>query len=339
MTRIKIWNRTNCCLDRLSNFHVLVSDEPFNSKDLSATINQNGVYNIFWVNPAQAPTEIRLNGTGRYLRIQLAGINYLHMSEVEIFACDAAPPPPPPSDCADINNLAPDGVATQSSDYNGNFTANKANDGDTNAGSKSITQNETNAWWEVDLGAVQEIKTIKVVNRKDCCQDRLSDFYVFVSDAPFSSKNLSTTLNQSGVSDYFFGGPTGNQRKFDVNRTGRYVRVQLGGTNFLQLTEVKVNGCAASPKLDQETTIANLVYPNPTADKLFLDLDSYYLDKNLDYAIVNVQGQLVDTGTFGSVYTDQVELDVSSSKFSTGTYFLSLNTGDTRQVIKFVVMK
>jgi len=103
--------------------------------------------------------------------------------------------------------------------------------------------------------------------------------------------------------------------------------------------QIFVNSCFRNLKLASNPTIANLVYPNPTSDKLFLDLDPYYLDKNLDYMITNVQGQLVDRGTLSSIYSDVVEVDVSSSKFPAGTYFLSLTTNDTRQVIKFVVMK
>ena len=159
---------------------------------------------------------------------------------------------------------------------------------------------------------------------------------------PFTSNNLTTTLSQSGVSDYFFSGAASATEDFNINRTGRYVRVQLSGTNYLQLAEVQVFACTdASPaaKISQEPTITNLIYPNPTSDKLFLNLDSHYFDKNLDYAVMNVQGQLVDAGSFGAIYTKEVELDVSSAKFPTGTYFISLITGDTRQVLKFVVMK
>ena len=43
LSAVKIWNRTNCCADRLTDFHVLVSSLPFDSQDLNATINQTAV--------------------------------------------------------------------------------------------------------------------------------------------------------------------------------------------------------------------------------------------------------------------------------------------------------
>lgn len=62
------------------------------------------------------------------------------------------------------------------------------------------------------------------------------------SDAPFTSTDLATTLNQSGVSSYYTAGQGGSPTTVAVNRTGRYVRVQLAGTNILSLAEVQVWG-------------------------------------------------------------------------------------------------
>ena len=105
------------------------------------------------------------------------------------------------------------------------------------------TNNETQAWWEIDLGAVSNIDVINLWNRTDsCCASRLSNFYVFVSDTPFSSKTLSTTKTQSGVSSFYFAGQASTTTLVDVNRSGRYVRVQLEGTNPLSLAEVEIIG-------------------------------------------------------------------------------------------------
>lgn len=355
---IKVVNRKDCCQNRLSDFYVFVSDVPFSSKNVSTTLNQAGVNDYFTSGAVGKNKKIDINHIGRYVRVQLSGSNYLQLTEVKVNGCASTSPPPTFSGCADTDNLAPGKSATQSSNYNGNFTADKANDNDTNAGSKSITKFDTNAWWEIDLGAVYDITRIKVVNRKDCCQDRLSDFYVFVSNEPFGSKDLSATLNQSGVSDYFFSGPTGNNRKFDANRSGRYVRVQLSATNYLQLTEVKINGCLntssdfvheptssnillAREKTDvlEEDKYHSLLFPNPVTDYLNLVLNPQYRDKNLDYRISNMNGQVMDAGKFNSA-AKEVKIDVSIPKFETGTYFISLShEGVIREVHRFVVVK
>jgi len=49
----------------------------------------------------------------------------------------------------------------------------------------------------------------KLWNRTDCCGERLSAFYVLVSDNPFNSTDLTTTINQAGVSSYYTAGPAG----------------------------------------------------------------------------------------------------------------------------------
>ena len=36
-------------------------------------------------------------------------------------------------------------------------------------------------WWQVDLGSVQEIRAVQLVNRADCCQDRLVGARIVVS--------------------------------------------------------------------------------------------------------------------------------------------------------------
>ena len=145
---------------------------------------------------------------------------------------------------ADQVNLALGKTATQSSTHHPTTTASKAVDGNTNGalwdGYASATNSNTNAWWEVDLSSVQSIGAIQVWGRTDCCTDMTTNYYVFVSDNPFTSTNLNTTLNQPGVSNYYVPGYSGTPGTVNANRTGRYVRVQLAGTNYLVLGEVKV---------------------------------------------------------------------------------------------------
>jgi YD repeat-containing protein len=140
-------------------------------------------------------------------------------------------------------NLAFGQQATQSSTAWG-ASADRAVDGNTdgNFGNNSVTHTtvESEAWWQVDLGSVQSISTIDVWNRTDCCGDALTNFYVFVSDNPFTSTGLSATQNQSGVSGFHVSGQAGTPTSISVGRTGRYVRVQLVGTDRISLAEVQV---------------------------------------------------------------------------------------------------
>jgi RHS repeat-associated protein len=142
-------------------------------------------------------------------------------------------------------NLALGKTATQSS-TGYSSPASRAVDGNTDGnwanGSVTHTNLDHQPWWEVDLGSIGQIGSVKVWNRTDCCSDRLSNFYVLVSDVPFTSTDLTTTLGQPGVSNYYTAGPVGTMVEVSVNRSGRYVRVQLAGDNYLHLAEVEVLG-------------------------------------------------------------------------------------------------
>jgi hypothetical protein len=144
-----------------------------------------------------------------------------------------------------IDNLARGKQARQSSTgYGGD--AGRAVDGNTSgdisANSVSLTNNQPQDWWEVDLGAIYNIGLIKIWNRTDCCSERLSNFYVMVSEKPFSSSNVNDSLAQPGIWSSHNSGTAGRTTEIKVNAQGRYVRIQLAGTNWLQLAEVEVFG-------------------------------------------------------------------------------------------------
>jgi len=230
---VRLWNRTDdCCTDRLSDFHVLVSSEPFGSGDLDSVLGKSDVFAFPTNGAAGRQTDVKVAEQGRYVRVQLSGNVALHLAEVQVFGAPRN----------DIDNLAFSGTATQSSTFEQNnaFSADKAIDGSTESGTADITHtnNDTNAWWELDLGRVVNIDSVVVWNRTNCCTDRLSDFHLLVSDQPFNSKSLSSSISQGGVLDRFVAGAADASNEVVVGRSGRYVRVQLNGTNYLHLAEV-----------------------------------------------------------------------------------------------------
>lgn len=73
-------------------------------------------------------------------------------------------------------NVAAGQPATQSSELWGDGAASRAVDGsglDGSWGSGSCTHTDATGptWWQVDLGQVQEVRAVQLVNRADCCQD------------------------------------------------------------------------------------------------------------------------------------------------------------------------
>jgi glucoamylase len=148
--------------------------------------------------------------------------------------------PPAPAE-----NLALGKTATQvSTGYGG--TPDRAVDGSTDGvfshGSVTHTNTSPQPWWQVDLGSDQAIGDVTLWNRTDCCSDRLQDFYVLVSDEPFTSDSLDEALQQPGVWASHQADPVGVRRSIPVDTEGRYVRIQLASqSSTLHLAEVQVH--------------------------------------------------------------------------------------------------
>jgi len=157
-----------------------------------------------------------------------------------------------------IENIALGKPTAQSSTYSSISPSPNAVDGNTNgafnSGSVTATQYSNQPWWEVDVEEVAFIDEIVLYN-SNCCAQMLSNFYILISDTPFSSTNLSNTLGQSNVSSYYYAGQLPASHTFDIGTSGRYIRVQLSGTNYLLLAEVEVmalenssqDNCSALP--------------------------------------------------------------------------------------------
>ena len=173
-------------------------------------------------------------------------------------------------------NLALNKPVTQSStDWGG--VPQRGVDGNTDgnywSGSVTHTAVQTQPWWQVDLQSVTNINSVNVWNRTDCCGEALTNFYVFVSDNPFTANDVASTQAQAGVSTYFVAGQGSTPSMIGVNRTGRYVRVQLGNVERLSVAEVQVIGGGGTAQvnwivpdhlgtprmvLDQTGSLANL---------------------------------------------------------------------------------
>ncbi|MDQ1707767.1 MAG: hypothetical protein QOJ88_978 [Pyrinomonadaceae bacterium] len=172
-----------------------------------------------------------------------AGSEVAENSAVELVVEAAHPTPTPTPVATQRVNAALGKATTQSSIGFGGLPA-RAVDGNTSGNwsdnSVTHTNSEANAWWQVDLGAAHSIAQIKVWNRTDCCPERLANFYVFVSNAPFASNDLNSTISQPGVFAFQAPSQAGTPTTITVGKTGRYVRIQLVGANFLSLAEVQV---------------------------------------------------------------------------------------------------
>ena len=166
------------------------------------------------------------------------------------------------------------GCSTSQSSTDSVGTADKAVDGMLNGeiNSMTATNAENYPWWELDLGQTEDITKIRIWhNDLDACQpndcaEQLKDFYVFVSDTPFSPTDTPTDLlADSNINSYSFANiseplsttvgtdfPAGRVTTFltweAITSTvrpieGQYIRVQINRINAeLNLAEVQVFG-------------------------------------------------------------------------------------------------
>jgi hypothetical protein len=234
---ISIWNRTDCCPQRLNDYWVFGSDTPFGPSDTPATLQSRaGTWSSHQTGYPNPSTTITLNATGRYVRVQLSGTNYLSLAEVQVYGTFLT-----------NSDLAQGKTAAQSSTYGPTTGAANAVDGNADGnywdGSITHTNLDANAWWQVDLGASAAVGSISIWNRTDCCPQRLNDYWVFVSDTPFGASDTPATLqNRAGTWSSHQTSYPNPSTTITLNAQGRYVRVQLSGTNYLSLAEVQVFG-------------------------------------------------------------------------------------------------
>ncbi len=212
--------------------------------------------------------------------------------------------------CSTPTNIAINKPSSQHSTQL-NANASRANDGNTDGNfwggnSVTITNWDNETWWEIDLESVSDIDQIKVYNRTDCCSEILNNYYVLVSNQPFNSTDLNSTLNQSGVSSFYQNTQAGTPSTISINETGRYVRVQLEGQGFLALAEVEVIGCSNSSGLEDQTISFDPISNKTVTDGPFSINATASSGLTISYSIISgpatINGNTVTlNGTTGNV--------------------------------------
>ncbi len=139
-------------------------------------------------------------------------------------------------------NVAAARTATMSSTYSAQTPASRAVDGDTagiGEAANAMTASEKNPWLTIDLGVGQPVEHVVLWPRSDCCSSRLSRFWIFASDQPFGSTDIATTRAQAGVSSFYCENAIAAATVFRINRSARFLRLQLTGTDILQIAEIQ----------------------------------------------------------------------------------------------------
>ncbi|MFU8855086.1 glycosyl hydrolase family 95 catalytic domain-containing protein [Micromonospora sp. SL1-18] len=86
LSGVAVWNRTDCCSERLSKYYVLVSKEPIASASLDEALKESGVHAFYQEEAAGSPTLVPANVDGRYVRVWLtSSSDPLSLAEVQVF--------------------------------------------------------------------------------------------------------------------------------------------------------------------------------------------------------------------------------------------------------------
>jgi hypothetical protein len=81
---IHIFNRTDCCTNRLRDFTVFVSNKPFGKATYTELKSDATIWQSHHTGKANKKTIIAVGSAGRYVRIQLNHRDYLSLTEVQV---------------------------------------------------------------------------------------------------------------------------------------------------------------------------------------------------------------------------------------------------------------
>ncbi len=236
---VAAFNRTDCCGDRMNGLVLDLYDE---TRELLRTVASNDAdAHRYPANVNIDAEQWRYRHLGqqdvRYVRVRRADGGVLNLNELQVWGRERQAGP--------AVTLANSNVSMSSLYQNiGTWTGAKALDG--RAQTFSHTEYDANAWWEVDLGQVTAIQTILLSNRigdvgtgRESGLGRLKNFHVDVLDGAHNPVWSAQHPGQAGR--HVTVVPDGAE--------GRYVRVQLNGSNYLSLAGVQVFGVAPSTLL------------------------------------------------------------------------------------------
>eukprot|EP00937_MAST-01D_sp_MAST-1D-sp2_P001996 g1996.t1 len=219
---LKIYNRRDCCQGDFNNFVAELSDSGGASADEWTTCAEDTL-------PASSddPYRVACVGRGRYVRLRMVGsTKHLSLQEVMVYGFP-------------MLTVATAQLSSTHSGHPPQHCIDGKLDTMCQSGSGSSGQ-----WLSLDLGAAQQVASLKIYNRRDCCQDRFGKFVAELSDSGGASAGEWTTCAEDTL--------PASSDPHDVACVGhgQYVRLRMVGvrnsnTGWLNLQEVEVYGASS----------------------------------------------------------------------------------------------
>lgn len=80
---VRLWNRTDCCAERLAGFRVIVSETPLPEAPIPTSLSTHWSYAV--KGPVGESLRVEVGRAARFIRVQLDRPQYLSLAEVEVF--------------------------------------------------------------------------------------------------------------------------------------------------------------------------------------------------------------------------------------------------------------
>ncbi|KAM5147986.1 uncharacterized protein ACMZJ9_011622 [Mantella aurantiaca] len=220
---------------------------------------------------------------GRYVTVVIPDkVKRLDLCEVQVFARPTDTPSEGWKGDLDlqkqnhgVGNVAPRGIASQSSHYNSLYVndARRAIDGSLQSNylrrECSHTNIQKNPWWKVDLRSAHRIQSVAITNRGDCCRERMNGAEIRIGnskeDGGISNPRCETVFKMN----------YGETMSFNCKgMEGQYVSVHLPNqTQFLTLCEVQIFGeplaqevfSSPQPTMPANLTGKHFLFPNESS--------------------------------------------------------------------------
>ncbi|XP_039456012.1 uncharacterized protein LOC116319484 [Oreochromis aureus] len=238
VTAVKVTNRGDCCAERLDGAEIRIGNSLENNGN-----NNPRCASISHINAGKTYTYQCDGGSmeGRFVNVFLPGQKKtLTLCEVEVYAAPAVEPLP---------NVALNKQTVQSSTWYGPvFGPSKGVDGcrngNFNIGCCTHNDEDLGPWWRVDLLAVYKVSAVTIINRQDCCPERILGAEIRIGNSLDQNGNQNPSC---GMITSLAGTPT---YTFQCNEMeGRYVIVIIPGKKTsTTLCEVEVFASLSVPE-------------------------------------------------------------------------------------------
>ncbi|XP_038060916.1 pentraxin fusion protein-like [Patiria miniata] len=235
ISKVNILNRGDCCSERLQGANVRAGNSPTatDNPTCGSAVTAAQAKPLGGTIQMDCPTPLR----ARYISVDIPRTGTLQLCEVTVEELSL-------DQCETEAFSIVDHPASQSSEQgSGRYPAGKAVDGSSSTimypdAKCSHTSQEENPWWRVDLGGEECVTKVTILNRGDCCSERLQNAIVRAgsNETPIGNQACGAPITAEQAQ------PLGGTIAVECGRPlrARYVSVDIPGTAVLQLCEVYV---------------------------------------------------------------------------------------------------